>query len=35
VVRRAALYRLLRKHYLRDPKPGEPHGAWMVVGRKA
>lgn len=35
VVRRAALYRLLRKHYLRDPEPGEPHGAWMVVGRKA
>lgn len=34
-VRLAILYRMLRRHYLRDPQPGEPHGAWLVVGHKA
>lgn len=34
-VRRALLYRLLRRYYLMDPTPGQSHGGWLIVARKS
>lgn len=33
-VRKWLMYRLLRKYYLMDAAPGQPHGCWLIVAKR-